>query len=1077
MVSIPPRGSARLAFSVVLALGMTVVLAALVSSMADDNDSAIDDGQVSWLYSHSAESAELDDLGDGAYRLIMRDVDPHMIQFSDRPDRLVEVIDVARFVHNWDVLFESSAPNAVLIEHEPTGETDSLVVVLSHPVYDTTTAQLSYDVELLADEFHPERLTALVNHHARPPVTMRSVSLFIDSVEDVPNSSAVDLSTLDGPAAQALADQIGEVGLGGGVQLVSADVSLSSDGTITGTAVIDFDNAGFELDATIDFTDADNWSLSIATPEAEPWTPVNLPSLTIDPTSFTGTISMADGSVSYSITGGTHMWAMSNGSRFVSTLEFSTDCPLDESMCPSGTDGPYLSMTGDLEMVGLANQISMVGAVTTDGAWARFHGSAGDITAGNYEISNTSLDIWHGQRSDSYDPNMDLPSLATLNNGMDLEFCGGFTLPIPGRPNAASDGCARWSPQGVVLGQVGVDSTVSGTVSAAGVDDATATATVKGLAWTNLDPAILASLPSSDVLMSGVHDALESQTVTLSGQASLPGFVANALNIDLRGADSLVFDVNGSISLTGFSLTATLPTKIHIGSEPFQTDITSITATITAGKQTGASINIGTVGAATIGYSPNTRPISTSVELVAATSPSVGVALSVSATGTAAPGDTGGNGLTVAQRLSDPAHATYVWPNQFGIGGMNLWSFTAQIAYEDGSPSLAYSSTTYLDPTGSTTGSVIVCDGPCGSDDWMVGTLGLDVSYTTPCLAYSFGSGSGTSGLGIDGGTIEVSSFAIGIAPDGCTIQTGSTTQSLPVGFAGFQFEAKFGSASLDVATELSTDGFVFDASLGNLTLAGITYDEVDLSITINDDGSDLSFTSVLDSGMGDMTIISDFETNTSGTTQSIDATLVDWAWGSDQVDIESLHFSESATIPTTASGCASFDAEIDGSITIEGSTLEFIGAETAEADAAGSSISIDCDGLQSLYLNVVYTHTSNDGSELEETLIMQYPDTINGSDYFYGETDFSYKKHFSKKYSNKTFSKNVTISIGMSVTVNPDDPASSGFGFWGGFDADRVSGSLDCELPAGSADFSCAGKLRLNPSWAGVYHHNWDSL
>jgi hypothetical protein len=70
-----------------------------------------------------------------------------------------------------------------------------------------------------------------------------------------------------------------------------------------------------------------------------------------------------------------------------------------------------------------------------------------------------------------------------------------------------------------------------------------------------------------------------------------------------------------------------------------------------------------------------------------------------------------------------------------------------------------------------------------------------------------------------------------------------------------------------------------------------------------------------------------------------------------------------------------------------------------------------------------------------------------------------------------------VTISIDMSVSVNTDDPESSGFSFGGSFDADRVSGDVECELPAGSSDFDCLGKLRLNPSWAGVYHANWSGL
>jgi hypothetical protein len=444
------------------------------------------------------------------------------------------------------------------------------------------------------------------------------------------------------------------------------------------------------------------------------------------------------------------------------------------------------------------------------------------------------------------------------------------------------------------------------------------------------------------------------------------------------------------------------------------------------------------------------------------------MALSVNATGTKATGDTGGDGLTASTRLSTPSDAHFVWPNQFGIKGMNLWSLTVQIAYQDGSPALGYTSTTYLDPSGSGTGKVLSCRGTCQEADWLVGNLGFNISYTAPCFAYSFSSGSGTSGLSLDGGTITASSFKIGVAPAGCSIQSGGTQQSLPEGFAGFQFSAAFGSATLDVATQISTDGFVFTESLDNLTLAGITYETVSLSITIDNSGSDVAFSAIMTSGMGDMTVISEFSSGSSGVTQSLDATLTDWGWGSDNVDIERLHFSDSASIPTTATGCAEFSGAADGTVTLAGSTVTL---------AEGSSITVDCNGVQSLYFDLTYTHVGHGGVEMSEELIMEYPKDIDGVSYFYGETDFSYKRHFSEKYSGKTFSKNVEISIGMSVSVNPSKPSASGFAFWGGFDADRVSGDLECELPPASSDFSCAGKLRLNPSWAGVYHKNWDGL
>lgn len=275
---------------------------------------------------------------------------------------------------------------------------------------------------------------------------MYAVSLFIDSVQDASGGTGIDPVTIAGPAAEMLLDRLASSDLGGGVHLESANVDYSpADGTITGNAIITFDTAGFRLDVDIELIDADNWSLATSVVNAASWTPANLPSLTIDPSTLSGTITMTNGVVTYDITGTSHTWDLGDGVTYVSTPELATDCPLEESQCPIGVDGPYMAMNGTLAMVGVPNELTMIGAITTDGNWARLDGTAGDVTFDGYGITGTELTIWHGQRSDSYDPDMSLPSLASLNNGVDIEFCGGFSFPIPGHANKATDGCVRWS--------------------------------------------------------------------------------------------------------------------------------------------------------------------------------------------------------------------------------------------------------------------------------------------------------------------------------------------------------------------------------------------------------------------------------------------------------------------------------------------------------------------------------------------------------------------------------------------------------------------------------------------------------
>jgi hypothetical protein len=289
--------------------------------------------------------------------------------------------------------------------------------------------------------------------------------------------------------------------------------------------------------------------------------------------------------------------------------------------------------------------------MTPDSQWARFDGSAGDLTFEKTGITNAVLTIWRGDRSDSYDANMNLPSLQKLTNGNNMEFCGGFTISIPKITNKSTSGCVRWSPSGVVIGQVGIDASLSGTMSSTG-STANASTQVKGLAWTNIPSASLANLPSVDAVMNGVASAIKEKKIVLAGKAALPGVVAKALNINLGSASTLAVDVTGEVSATGFTLTGDINTNIVLGSEPFKLTVRKIGATISMEQGSGASFSVGTTGNATVGYAPNSRTLQTSVNLVAATSPNTGMALSVNARGTAAAADANNDGLTTTTRLT-----------------------------------------------------------------------------------------------------------------------------------------------------------------------------------------------------------------------------------------------------------------------------------------------------------------------------------------------------------------------------------------------------------------------------------------
>lgn len=147
-------------------------------------------GDVSWLYSQTAESSDLIDVGGGKYHIVLHDVDAHTIQFSDRPERLAEVIRTDQLVNAWDSLFSDSSPNAVLVEHEPDGTADSLVVEIKKPVYNVATADLTYEARILIDEEHPQRLKKLAVAYKAPPASTRAVSLFIDNAKAASTTTA-----------------------------------------------------------------------------------------------------------------------------------------------------------------------------------------------------------------------------------------------------------------------------------------------------------------------------------------------------------------------------------------------------------------------------------------------------------------------------------------------------------------------------------------------------------------------------------------------------------------------------------------------------------------------------------------------------------------------------------------------------------------------------------------------------------------------------------------------------------------------------------------------------------------------
>ena len=186
------------AFGVAVALAFGVAAGWLLGG-GEQGD--IDASQESWLFSHTADAGEIRERADGSLELVLRSFDERVTAFADRPFRDAKIETVEWLVSAWDDLFAESAPNAVLVEHDPDGVAKSVVVELSSPRL--SGGELTYAVTVL-DAVPEGRLARVAGEsHENPVRSFQAVSLFIDDV------------TLS--CAQGGACVVGDTGPGGGV--------------------------------------------------------------------------------------------------------------------------------------------------------------------------------------------------------------------------------------------------------------------------------------------------------------------------------------------------------------------------------------------------------------------------------------------------------------------------------------------------------------------------------------------------------------------------------------------------------------------------------------------------------------------------------------------------------------------------------------------------------------------------------------------------------------------------------------------------------------------------------------------
>ena len=112
---------------------------------ADGNTTAVE-----FLSIQNAQSGSISQINETAYTLELNNVANGTIQFSDRPNRIVETVSTADFIGNWTAgtdSFAADAPNdALIVENTETGELETAVIELFNPVYDTAANTLTYTI-------------------------------------------------------------------------------------------------------------------------------------------------------------------------------------------------------------------------------------------------------------------------------------------------------------------------------------------------------------------------------------------------------------------------------------------------------------------------------------------------------------------------------------------------------------------------------------------------------------------------------------------------------------------------------------------------------------------------------------------------------------------------------------------------------------------------------------------------------------------------------------------------------------------------------------------------------------------
>jgi len=394
------------------------------------------------------------------------------------------------------------------------------------------------------------------------------------------------------------------------VQMMS--VTATSSTSFSGTTDVAISpTSSFTVGATVAYTDEDNWLLDVAATEGDPWTPFS--GLTIQTDSFHGTVTSVEAEETWDLSIDEVEWKnITTGVDLLSGFTLTDTCPLSENCIDA--DGLYVGFSGSpLTFPGDVPDMTADGAFITDATWARFDARAGSLTYGGITLSDTDLAMWFGERSDQFDPELEMPDLSTGNNGFNIEFCGDFRIEIPDISTVTSGGCLEWSPDGGVIAQAATsDDFTSGSsngvkIGSSGVD---------GFAWTNLESEPTVTIGDVDLELTDGRSYLTGHLNVLSDLMKATGNPDADATVDATGW----FSNEGDFSLDGF-----IP--VNMSNSGFELESVSIHI----GKE-GHDFSLSLGAEATVSISGNHYPVSAYIGLDHA-SGSNEIVVSLTATG------------------------------------------------------------------------------------------------------------------------------------------------------------------------------------------------------------------------------------------------------------------------------------------------------------------------------------------------------------------------------------------------------------------------------------------------------------